>query len=104
MNCIICRKKTEETYNKICASCLAKYSETYLQKREQKYYQKLKDKRKYEKGEPILSFDELLKQDLVYMYGRPMTKGVVLSQQFRVIVMLMQRNGLSYVVKKEVKN
>lgn len=65
----------------------------------------LEKKRKYKRGEPIHTFDELFdaldKDGLVWMFGRPMTYGVVVSQQFNTIIHLINSGDILRVVKKE---
>ena len=64
----------------------------------------LEKKRKYTCGEKINTFEELLdvldKCGLVWMFGRPMTAGAVVSQQFNTIIHLLYGGYIRRVVKK----
>ena len=67
----------------------------------------LEKKRKYKQGEPIRTFDELFdaldKDGLVWMFGRPRTSAVVVSQQFNTIIHLLN-GGIFRAVKKDKEN
>lgn len=70
----------------------------------EKHKIELEKKRKYKSGEPIKTFEEILdvldKDGLVWMFGRPMTAGVVCSQQFNTIIHLLYGGYIRRVVKK----
>lgn len=52
-------------------------------------------KRKYKRGKPIGSIDELLECDYVYIFGdRPKHISFVLSLQLRVVDQSIKRNGV----------
>ena len=70
-----------------------------------KHEVELEKKRKYKQGEPIRTFDELFdalnKDGLVWMFGRPMTYGFVVSQQFATIINELVGGNILRVVKKQ---
>jgi hypothetical protein len=62
---------------------------------------KLEKRRKYRKGEPITSLDELVKQDLVYNGDKIEASGWFMSYQLSYINNQIKRNCIFKVVKKE---
>ena len=70
----------------------------------EKHKIELEKKRKYTCGEKINTFEELLdvldKCGLVWMFGRPMTAGAVVSQQFNTIIHLLYSGNIRKVIKK----
>lgn len=78
------------------------YDELYA-----KHEAELEKRRKYKRGEPIHTFDELLevldKDGLVWMFGRPKTSAFVVSQQFNTIIHLLN-GGIFRAVKKDKEN
>lgn len=65
---------------------------------------KLEKRRKYKKGEPITSLDELVKQDLVYHSDKIEASGWFMSYQLSYINNEIKRNCIFKVVKKEQEN
>ena len=55
-------------------------------------------KKKYAKGEPITSLDELMKQQWVMWGDRPRHMGFVGSMQMRTVFRLMQFGYFSYAI------
>lgn len=47
-------------------------------------------KRKFRKGKPIRSLDELSMQQWVFLHDRPKHAGFIQSMQFRTVRMLME--------------
>ena len=61
--------------------------------------------RKYERGEHILSLDELSKQEFVYWRDRITPRGWFLSWQFRMALNAIGPNGcIYYAIRKEKDN
>lgn len=58
-------------------------------------------KRKYHKGEPITSLDELAKQDFIYFCDKITHHGWFKSWQFSLAERYIQRGMLFYAVKNE---
>ena len=58
-------------------------------------------KRKYHKGEPITSLDELAKQDFIYFCDKITHHGWFKSWQFSLAERYIQRGVLFYAVKNE---
>ena len=59
-------------------------------------------KRKYERGEHILTLDELAKQEFIYMDHKVYHRGWFGSWQFRLMAGMVGANGrLYYAIKKE---
>lgn len=58
-------------------------------------------KRKYRKGEPITSLDELAKQDFIYFCDKITHHGWFKSWQFSLAERYIQRRMLFYAVKNE---
>lgn len=58
-------------------------------------------KRKYHKGEPITSLDELAKQELIYFFDIITHCGWFMSWQFRLAERYIKRGMLFYAVKNE---
>ena len=67
----------------------------------EKEEKRLEKRRKYLIGEPIKSFEELINQEVVFMYNRVVNKSFVLSQQFRMIVVEMVNGKIKKVIKKQ---
>lgn len=71
-----------------------------------KHKTELEKRRKYKRGEPIHTFEELLealeKDGLVWLYGRPMTYGFIGSQQFYFLRTQLNGGNIFRVVKKAV--
>lgn len=79
---------------------------------DEKQYEALKEKheielekrRKYKRGEPIHTFDELFevldKDGLVWMFGRPMTSAAVVSQQFNTIIHSINSGNICRTIRK----
>lgn len=84
-----------------------KISEKEYDELNAKHEVELEKRRKYKRGEPIHSFDELFealdKDGLVWMFGRPKTSAFVVSQQFNTIIHLLN-DGIFRVVKKDKEN
>ena len=59
-------------------------------------------KRKYRKGEPITSLDELAKQEFIYFLDKITHRGWFESWQFRLAERYIKRGMLFYAVKNEV--
>ena len=56
-------------------------------------------KKKYKKGEPIKSFNELVEQEFIYLPYGIRHRGYFMSQQAQHLYMLMQ-NGLLFKAEK----
>lgn len=56
-------------------------------------------KRKYQKGTPITSLDELSKQEFIYFYDKITHCGWFMSWQFRMAKGFIERGVLYYVEK-----
>ena len=56
-------------------------------------------KRKYQKGEPITSLDELAKQEFVYFFDKIIHKGWFLSWQMQLAIRYIYRGWLHYAIK-----
>lgn len=84
-----------------------KISEKEYDELNAKHEIELEKRRKYKRGEPIHTFDELFevldKDGLVWMFGRPMTYGFVVSQQFATIIHQLAGGDILRVVKKDDK-
>lgn len=51
-------------------------------------------KRKYQKGEPITSLDELSRQEFIYFYHKITHRGWFMSWQFSMAQRLIERGAL----------
>lgn len=60
-----------------------------------------KSRAKYEQGEQITSYDELMKQDLIYCHQKIQPRGWFLSWQLRLAELYIRGGALFKVVKKE---
>jgi hypothetical protein len=69
--------------------------------REPKFISKCVKQRKYSKGEPIKSLDELVSQDFVYWNGKITHRGWFLSWQ---IQMALKAIRVGNVIFKAIKN
>lgn len=71
----------------------------------EKHEIELEKKRKYKRGEPIKTLEEMLnvleKDHFVWMFGRPKTAGFVYSQQFATLVYQLAGGQICRAVKKE---
>ena len=47
-------------------------------------------KKKWKKGEPITSLDELVKQEIIFMFNKPTHYGWFMSCQFRMVYNLVR--------------
>ena len=56
-------------------------------------------KRKYQKGKPITSLDELSKQEFIYFYDKITNRGWFMSWQFRMTKGFIDRGCLYYAEK-----
>ena len=56
-------------------------------------------KRKYRKGNPITSLDELSKQEFIYFYDKITHRGWFMSWQFRMAKSFIDRGVLYYAEK-----
>lgn len=56
-------------------------------------------KRKYQKGEPITSFDELCRQEYVYFFDKITHREWFQSWQIRLALRYIKRGYLHYAVK-----
>ena len=57
-------------------------------------------KRKYRKGKPITSFDELCRQEYVYFFDKITHRGWFQSWQIRLALLYIERGYLHYAVKE----
>ena len=79
-----------------------KISSEYYNELIQEHSKKLEKNRKYEPTDEIItSIEELLEQDLVYMYHRTVNRAFVLSQQLNTIICHMKRGWIKKVRRKE---
>ena len=53
-------------------------------------------KRKYRKGDPITSLDELSKQEFIYFFDKITHRGWFMSWQFRMAKQFIERGCLYY--------
>jgi len=126
--CPIC--KSEQEYRGVCFNCDVSYNQykAYLEKDQwildrlnlnyaeyeelvkedkpiyekvQKYYDKLEKNRKYIKGNHICTFEELLKQEIVWLGGGPKPIAFILSMQLNTIKNMLIRKQLCYCIKKQ---
>ena len=58
-------------------------------------------KRKYRKGEPITSLDELAKQEFIYFFDKITHRGWFMSWQFSLAERYIKRGMLFYAIKNE---
>ncbi len=58
-------------------------------------------KRKYRPGQPIRTLDELVKQDLIYFFGRIMPRGWFLNWQLRLTTDYLNSGWIRSAVKIE---
>ena len=56
--------------------------------------------RKYLKGEPIKSLDDLARQEFIFFYDRVVNYGWFQSWQFRFLSYYLKENKICYAVKK----
>jgi hypothetical protein len=56
-------------------------------------------KRKYRKGKPITSLDELSKQEFIYVFDKVTHCGWFMSWQFRLAKQFLERGFLYYAEK-----
>lgn len=125
--CPIC--KTEQNYKGVCYNCnenfleyrayaekdewiLSKLNYTYFEYGElvkdkkdtyekvKKHYENLEKHRRYTKGEVILTFDELLKQKIVWLGGSPKPISFILSMQLNTVKNMLGRQVYYCVEKK----
>lgn len=61
-------------------------------------------KRKYRKGEKILSLDELAKQEFIYFFDKITHCGWFMSWQFRLAAIYIERGWIYYAIKNEGDN
>lgn len=58
-------------------------------------------KRKYKPGDTIKSFDELLNQDFIFMYGKVLHRGFFLSWSVHFILCQLNKGCLRYAIREE---
>lgn len=58
-------------------------------------------KRKYQKGEPIKSLDELQKQDFIYFVDKITHCGWFRSWQIKLAILYIERGYLYYAIRKD---
>ena len=58
-------------------------------------------KRKYRKGEPITSLDELAKQEFIYFFDKITHRGWFMSWQFSLAERYIKSGWLFYAIKNE---
>jgi hypothetical protein len=58
-------------------------------------------KRKFVKGDPITSLDELVKQEWIYVFDKITHNGWFMNWQFRMAKTYMERGYLFYARKNE---
>ena len=79
-------------------------TEAQYEELNKKHEIELEKKRKYKRGEPIKTFEEMLdaleKDHFVWMFGRPKTMGFVCSQQFATLVHQLAGGNICRVIKK----
>ena len=56
-------------------------------------------KRKYHKGDKIMSLDELVKQEFVYFFDKITHRGWFMSWQLRLSAQYIERGWLYYAIK-----
>lgn len=79
-----------------------KISSDYYNELIKEHLKKLEKNRKYEPTDEIItSIEELLKQDVVYMYCRTVNRAFVLSQQLHTIIYNMKAGRIRKVKRKE---
>lgn len=61
----------------------------------------LASKRKYEKGDPITTFNELLQQKWVMLYGKTKHITVIKNMQLATVEMFMSHGAICKAIKKE---
>jgi len=93
--CVICHKEKDESYFKFCDECSNDAEKI------KKYYEKLEKRRKYTKGELITNFDELLKQEFIYVHGKIYHIGWVKSWRIQMAETYLIRNEVHKAVKKQ---
>lgn len=59
-------------------------------------------KRKYRKGKPITSLDELAKQEFIYLHDKITHRGWFGSWQFSLVQRYIERGLLFYAVKNDM--
>ena len=94
--CPICRKKCE--YKGVCVACqmtLAYRPLIYS------YHNELEKKRKYKRGEPITTIDELLTLPLLYWNNHIWNIKAFSNQQLSLILRLLNEKQLFKAIKKE---
>jgi hypothetical protein len=64
----------------------------------------LDSKRKYRRGQPIATFEELLQQEFVYVFGSIRHIEVVKHLQLATILSMMNRKGIHQAIKKDGGN
>lgn len=74
------------------------YKDTY--EKTKNHYDKLEKNRKYTKGNYISTFEELLKQEIVWWYTSPKPIGFILSMQLNTVKSLLIGKKLCYCIEK----
>lgn len=98
--CPICKESSQ--YKGICFECYAKSkTDKNVLEAIKKHRAKLQANRKYTKGSPIKTFDELLNQKLVYIFCGIKHIEVVKSLQFRTIIDMLNGERIYYAVRKD---
>lgn len=94
------RKSYYEKMGELLAT--GKISSEYYNELIQEHSKKLEKNRKYEPTDEIItSIEELLEQDVVYMYHRTVNRAFVLSQQLHTIICHMKKGWIRKVKRKE---
>lgn len=126
--CPIC--KTEQKYRGVCFNCDVSYNQykAYAEKDEwilsklnctyseygelvkdkkdtyekvKKHYENLEKHRRYTKGDHIRTFEELLKQEIVWLGSSPKPIAFILSMQLNTVKNMLTRKQLCYCVEKQ---
>lgn len=64
----------------------------------------LKSNRKYEVGDYISTFDELLKQEWIMFFGKPKHISVILNMQAKTVLNFVNNKQFRYAIKKECES
>lgn len=95
--CRICKK--EIWWRGYCKDCMENRKEDI-----KIHENKLESRRKYKKGNKILSMDEFSTSKFVYYGDKIYHEGFIKSMQFRVIEMAISRGMIYQAIKKEEPN
>lgn len=94
--CRICKKEFEGKYIlHFCDDCWNDHE------KRKRYYEKLEKKRKYKKGEPITSLDELAEQEFIYFGNVIYHKGWFQNWSLVRVCILLKNKLLYKAIKKK---